>query len=230
MARPKKATVDYFPHFTKHGKTMFIIERKFGNDGYAAWFKTLEILGATENHFIDVRNPESWEFLLAKIGVDGNTAIQIYTTLADVQAISKSLWKERIIFSENFVNNIQDAYKRRIELIPTKTLIQGVCGIINKVSANKNPVNDNKSTESKLKESILKKKESIKKRFVPPNLEEVEDYCKERKNNINPQKFIDHYEARGWMIKGTKIKSWKAAVRTWENNDFNEDRKTQYNR
>ena len=51
--RPKKAIVDYFPHFVSHGKTMFTIEMKYGNDGYAFWFKLLEILGSTENHYID---------------------------------------------------------------------------------------------------------------------------------------------------------------------------------
>lgn len=45
MARPKKQTVDYFPHFVKGGRTIFILENKFGNDGYAFWFKLLEILG-----------------------------------------------------------------------------------------------------------------------------------------------------------------------------------------
>lgn len=54
-------------------------------------------------------------------------------------------------------------------------------------------------------------------RFIPPNLEEVKEYCFERKNKIDPQRFIDYYEARGWMIGKNKMKNWKAAIRTWEN-------------
>ena len=53
--------------------------------------------------------------------------------------------------------------------------------------------------------------------FVPPTLEEVSKYCQERENTIDPQTFIDFYEARGWMVGNTKMKNWKAAVRTWEN-------------
>ena len=45
MARPRKQTVDYFPHYCKCGRTIFILENRFGNDGYAFWFKLLEILG-----------------------------------------------------------------------------------------------------------------------------------------------------------------------------------------
>jgi hypothetical protein len=52
--------------------------------------------------------------------------------------------------------------------------------------------------------------------FVPPSLEEVSDYCNERKNNVNPQKWHDFYSAKGWMVGKNKMKDWKAAVRTWE--------------
>ena len=52
--------------------------------------------------------------------------------------------------------------------------------------------------------------------FVPPTLEEVKAYCRERKNNIFPQRFIDYYETRGWMLGNTPMESWKAAIRSWE--------------
>lgn len=52
--------------------------------------------------------------------------------------------------------------------------------------------------------------------FKPPTLAEVEAYCNERKNGINPQRFIDYYTARGWMVGKSKMKDWKAAVRLWE--------------
>lgn len=53
---------------------------------------------------------------------------------------------------------------------------------------------------------------------IPPTLEEVQEYCYERNNNIDPQAFIDFYESKGWMIGKNKMKDWKAAVRTWEKN------------
>lgn len=58
-------------------------------------------------------------------------------------------------------------------------------------------------------------------RFMPPTVEEVTDYCIERNNGIDPQAFVDYYTARGWMLNKQKMKDWKAAVRTWERNDFN---------
>lgn len=58
------------------------------------------------------------------------------------------------------------------------------------------------------------------KRFIIPTVDLVKAYCLERKNSINAEQFIDHYTARGWMIGKNKMKDWKAAVRTWEKNDF----------
>lgn len=56
------------------------------------------------------------------------------------------------------------------------------------------------------------------KKFVPPSMIEVADYCVERHNGINAQSFVDYYTANGWTQgKGKPIKDWKACVRTWEN-------------
>jgi hypothetical protein len=60
-------------------------------------------------------------------------------------------------------------------------------------------------------------------RFAPPTYEEVKSYCEERGNSIDPQRFIDHYEANGWMRGKTKIKNWRACVRTWEKGDKKPD-------
>jgi uncharacterized protein YdaU (DUF1376 family) len=64
-----------------------------------------------------------------------------------------------------------------------------------------------------VKEKKVKKKEG----FIIPTLAEVSEYCLERKNNVNPERWMAFYESKGWMIGKNKMKDWKAAVRTWEN-------------
>ena len=55
------------------------------------------------------------------------------------------------------------------------------------------------------------------KRFVPPTVEEIKAYCRDRKNGIDAQRLFDYYTANGWVQgKGKPIKDWKAVVRTWE--------------
>lgn len=55
--------------------------------------------------------------------------------------------------------------------------------------------------------------------FTPPTIAEVQDYCRERGNKVDPQHFIDFYESKGWMIGKNKMKDWKASVRTWERSE-----------
>lgn len=60
-----------------------------------------------------------------------------------------------------------------------------------------------------------------KSRFTPPSLEEVDKYCKERDNGIDPQSFIDFYSSKGWYVGKNKMKDWKASIRTWERRNGN---------
>lgn len=64
MARKQTNTVDYFPHIAKQGRTLFTIESRWKNDGYAFWFKTLEMLCQEENHYLNCKDPQSWQYLL----------------------------------------------------------------------------------------------------------------------------------------------------------------------
>ena len=40
----------------------------------------------------------------------------------------------------------------------------------------------------------------------------------ERNNSVDAEAWMNHYQAKGWMIGKNKMKDWKAAVRTWEKN------------
>lgn len=57
-------------------------------------------------------------------------------------------------------------------------------------------------------------------RFIPPTIEEVAEYCRQRGNKVDPVAFVNFYESKGWMVGKNKMKKWKAAVITWEQNDY----------
>ena len=59
-----------------------------------------------------------------------------------------------------------------------------------------------------------------RKRFEKPTLSEIEQYCIERKNNVNAEQFFDYYESNGWKVGKNSMKDWKAAVRTWERSEY----------
>ena len=58
------------------------------------------------------------------------------------------------------------------------------------------------------------------KRFVKPTVEEIEKYCIERNNGISAEYFFDYYESKGWKVGKNSMKNWKAAIRTWEQKNF----------
>ena len=53
-------------------------------------------------------------------------------------------------------------------------------------------------------------------KFVKPTLDEVRAYCLERDNGVDPQRFWDFYESKGWIVGKSPMRDWKASVRTWE--------------
>ena len=86
--------------------------------------------------------------------------------------------------------------------------------IENRTQLNTNILNNK---ELNTNESSTKEKGAKRKRFTPPTLAEVEAYCRERKNNVDPQKFYDYFTASDWYdSKGKKVVSWKQKVITWE--------------
>ena len=133
--RREKNTVDYFPHDTDASDrtTLTILWNKYGYDGYGFWFKLLECLGRAENHYIVCETTQAWQFFLAKCGVStGNMhitteekAIEILGLLASLDAIDAELWKNnKVIWSQNFVDNVKDAYKNRRRDPPDKPIFE----------------------------------------------------------------------------------------------------------
>ncbi|MBI2550839.1 DUF4373 domain-containing protein [Candidatus Uhrbacteria bacterium] len=162
MARPEKNTVDYFPHYVYSGKTLFTVEQRFGNDGYAFLFKILEVLGKTENHFIDCRKPEDYEYLLAITKVSRDKAEEIMALLTTLGTFDADLWKHRIIYSDNFIKNLEGVYERRKRKTLTK---QDLCKQLS-IKCKQKPASRSlpsaETPQSKVKESKEKKSEGEK--------------------------------------------------------------------
>jgi hypothetical protein len=80
-----------------------------------------------------------------------------------------------------------------------------------------------KSPHTPLKEKEARKEEPLyagertrEARFVKPTVEEIAAYCRSRNNGLDANQIWDFYESKGWLIGKSKMKDWRAAVRTWE--------------
>ncbi len=151
MARPNKQTIDYFPHQVGNGKTKLILQNEFGNDGYAFWFQLLELLCVSDGQVYDYNNPASWRLLLAETHVTEDTATKILQLLADLGAIDVELHKDKIIWSQNLIENLELVYKRRATGMPVKPVI------VNKNNTNVSNNRQTKQNKTKQNNNILPK-------------------------------------------------------------------------
>lgn len=60
-------------------------------------------------------------------------------------------------------------------------------------------------------------------KFIKPSVQEVQEYCRSKGYNVDADRFVDYYESIGWKIGKNPMKDWKAAVRTWERKNTNDN-------
>lgn len=148
---------------------------------------------------------------------NGMTVMQVRTALKKLQKTGdvtiKTTSKNTVIMVVNYdfyqaeqqTNNTQNNNQVTIEQQTNN----------NQITTNNNDNNVNNDNNDNKRESKREKTT----RFLKPTLDDVIDYCNERGNGINAQKFIDYYEANGWMVGRNKMKDWKAAIRNWESRE-----------
>ena len=214
VARIEKDTVSYFPHDAKAstGDTLTILQGRFGNDGYAIWFKVLEKLAATDNHYIDLRSPVRWQLFTAYLRVNEITTVEIMELLVEIEAIDVDLWGSRIIWCQNLVNNLASVYKNRRREIPSKPLTTN--GNTNTTGGNTRTIG--RSTQSKVNKSkVNKSKVGATTNFLGFKvdtewLHALAMEYKELDFELELTKCADY-----WSDSKHKLKSPKLAIRNW---------------
>lgn len=135
-------------------------------------------------------------------------------TVPDLRGNERYIWET----AKAEIDRQRDAYQKKCEV----NRINGASRTqSHPVAANGPQSQQDYKTKDKTK---TEEKEGTKKRvisaprFTPPTVEEVEAYCLERQNGIDPQSFVDFYTANGWVQgrQGKPIRDWKACIRTWE--------------
>lgn len=231
MARQTKPGIDYFSHDVDmlQDKKIKIIKAKHGLMGYAIYIRLLEEVYRENGYYLQI--DEDFNILFSDDNnIDYNVYILILNDCIEKGLFNKKMYdKHSILTSERIQSNYFSATERRKSVSFYKEyLIADPLQHYNieKLNVYINSLNVNIGTQSKVKGKEKESKEDniiIDKpkttRFAPPTLEQVKEYCLERQNNVDPEKFIDFYESKGWVVGKTKMKSWKASVRTWEKSD-----------
>lgn len=129
---------------------------------------------------------------------------------------------------------VLDCLNKELGQVKDKDLIRYVCSANKKnenttvsqfithtedIYLSKSTENENDNENDNDNERIVHDSSAKRKTFKKPSIQEVSDYCQSRRNNVDPNRFVDYYTANGWMVGKNHMKNWKAAVRTWERND-----------
>jgi hypothetical protein len=132
---------------------------------------------------------------------------EYFCKLYEVSRVSIQKWL-KTLEDNNYIKRV-NIYKQGSKEILTRviTLVNNPCKQKLTDNTNINITNTNTTYSNKGK------------RFKKPSFNEVNNYCLERKNNIDAEAFIAFYESKGWMVGSNKMKNWKQAVITWEKRD-----------
>lgn len=143
-------------------------------------------------------------------GVQQSKVERILKVLKSEQQIEQqSLSKCRIISITNWDTYQSNEQQDEQHLNNTRTTLEQHLNTNNNIKNIKN-IKEEKNTTTYVQQ---------KKYFIPPTVEEVEAYCNERQNNVDPAEFVHYYKANGWMVGRNSMKDWRAAVITWERNN-----------
>jgi len=121
--RAEKHIVDFFPFYVKDGKTLFILESKYGCKGTGFFTNVMRFLCLTPDHHFCISdginainggiNAELLYFF-SKLHCDEESGIDMLNIMAETGKINKYLWlKKKIIYSESLINSLSEAYRKR---------------------------------------------------------------------------------------------------------------------
>ncbi len=219
MARPRKEGLDYFPcdvHFDEKIKAIELLHK---NEGLIWILKFWQVAYSTNSGEVNLNGV---------FGVIHAENCRI-TTVKQEEIIGNCLEIGLIIQLKDGIYTSNGIQKRLNEIVKDRENERKRKLVGNFPLENKPLMGESKVKESKVKES---KVNNIK-GFIPPTLEEIITYCKERNNKIDPEVFFHTYKSQGWIkTNGQPILNWKSTIITWEkkNNNYKDNGEERWNK
>ena len=188
-----------------------------------------------------LRMPPSSRLLYYDLGMaaDDDGVVEAFSVMRTTGAVEDDL---KVLVSKGFVTVLNEdlvAYivdwsknnqirKDRYQPSIYQNLLVQI-GVVDQLATVGQTKGNQRSTQYRIgkdslgKDSIGEKKAADKPpraaRFTPPTVDEVDAYCQERGNKVDPARFVDFYASKGWLVGTSKMKDWQAAVRSWERSD-----------
>ena len=154
--------------------------------------------------------PPDWDYTVAGlVSINQEKETAITAALQELKKhgyliVTKRLPNQTETGRYEYIYDIYENPKQGVEKQGVEILGVEIQGLENQGQLNKDELNkDKRITDNK--------------KFIPPTIEEVAAYCRERGNNVDPEKFIAHYGSQKWKkSNGQPVTDWKLCVITWE--------------
>ena len=200
------------------------VRLKYGMEGYGLYWFCLELIAATvEIHNLKFNLEYDAELIGNETGISPERVQEMMNnfvtwglfenqegiiTCLKMSTRTDEYTKQLIRSREKLHSNYGETTEKitRDSLESTEKL-----GVIRRERRERNIYGENNISPNIKNESHVKNK-----KFTIPTIEEITEYCESRKNNIDPEQFYDFYTTKDWMVGKTRMKDWKAAIRTWE--------------
>ena len=213
MARPPRKNADYFPFYAKDGRTLYILESKYGCKGTGFFTNVMRFLTLETNHHVDILDDTDRMYFFSKCHCDEESGMDMLNIMSKTGKINRELWEIKVIVSQDHMDSIADAYRNRTNDIITMDEIKKKCVSCGEsgVSDVGNGVSDVIKPQSKVKKSKVYKK----KKFIPPEIKDVIKYFSDNGyTKESAQKAFGYYDVANWKDStGKQVLNWKQKMR-----------------
>lgn len=165
MARPERHDADYFPFFVKDGKTLYILESKYGLQGIGFFTNLMRFLTRQPDHYVCVSEESDRLYFFAQLHSPIDIGMDMLSTMAKTGKIDAALWNENmVIVSKDLLKSLEPLYLKRKNKIPNIDDIRVIYAgnLVNDgIEDEETIVNGVDNTQSKVKKSKVKLVESF---------------------------------------------------------------------
>jgi hypothetical protein len=114
VSRPERHDADYFPFYVKDGKTLFVLQHKYGLEGIGFFTNLMRFLTQTPDHYLCIADPGDSLYLFSRIGVDEEKGLRMIEDMVLTAKLHKSLWiTHNVIVSEDLLDSLNALYEKR---------------------------------------------------------------------------------------------------------------------
>lgn len=208
----------YFSHDSnaRHDPKITAMRSVYGSEGYGWFWIIVEMMREADQYKLEMQGKYTFNAYAMQMHTDSKTAGQFITDCIDEFGLfhsdgtyfwSPSLLRRMDLKEQTSEKRREAANKRwgkdRSDANASEKDANAMQGKESKGNKNENTKELSPDGDSKVK-------------FFRPTLEQVREYCEERNNGVDADKWFDHYTAKGWKVGKVPMKDWRAAVRTWE--------------